>query len=492
MTNLEDVCTPHFEERIKTAMKTFDVPGCVLVLVKGNPNGSYQEIIRPFGKRDSQNPMTAETTFAIASNSKLVTSIAVLRALAGEGLDCRARVKDILPQYEMVDKFAQEECTVEDVLTHRTGMPAFDHIWGPNYIKTPLLERLKFLPPCCGFRQEHHYCNIMYDLIPLIVEKLSGIPFERFVKTKILEPAAMTSTDFSPSSEAAVGYWKKLSLKGENKSIALPSGLHQYPGAEGAMKLWSNGVDMAKWLKTYPQLDEWESCSKAKVVTIPFTSDAVDTTKTYGFGTMQYAHRGQSFILHPGNLDTFNTVVARLPDIGVGFALLVNSNGSYFRQAIIMMLIEAFCNLPLVDWQARMMKNKIKHDNDERQEMKAIDCSGEAGKEIIGTYSHPGFDTWVLTKENNVKTRPELTSLPPLASCHGAMKPLFAPMQNGTYEGFWALTFKQGDHVGQTLLGKPFQAELKDDGKKLWVCGMSDIRDGLKKEDHPLVMTRID
>lgn len=42
-------------------------------------------------------------------------------------------VKAVLPEFELVDKFATESCTVADILSHMTGVPSYGYVYGPEY-----------------------------------------------------------------------------------------------------------------------------------------------------------------------------------------------------------------------------------------------------------------------------------------------------------------------------------------------------------------------
>jgi CubicO group peptidase (beta-lactamase class C family) len=81
----------------------------------------------------------------IASNSKLFTSLAVGIALdeCGFPSGVDTRIKDVVPEYELMDAKAGETVTFADALSHCTGLPRHDH-YTHNTTKT--LEALVRIP----------------------------------------------------------------------------------------------------------------------------------------------------------------------------------------------------------------------------------------------------------------------------------------------------------------------------------------------------------
>ena len=81
----------------------------------------------------------------IASNSKLFTSLAVGIALdeCGFPLGVDTRIKDVVPEYELMDAEAGETVTFADTLSHHTGLPRHDHYTNNT---TTTLEALVFMP----------------------------------------------------------------------------------------------------------------------------------------------------------------------------------------------------------------------------------------------------------------------------------------------------------------------------------------------------------
>lgn len=69
-----------------------------------------------------------QSCFPVASCTKLVTNLALIKALETAGYDhpLDVRIKDILPEFQLSEPTATEECLVGDIIGHRCSIPAFD------------------------------------------------------------------------------------------------------------------------------------------------------------------------------------------------------------------------------------------------------------------------------------------------------------------------------------------------------------------------------
>jgi CubicO group peptidase (beta-lactamase class C family) len=71
--------------------------------------------------------------------------------------------------------------------------------------RADLLKRLKSAKPLFAPNQKSTYSNVNFDLLGLVIEKASGMPYEDYVEMAILKPLEMDSTTFKkPSDRHAV------------------------------------------------------------------------------------------------------------------------------------------------------------------------------------------------------------------------------------------------------------------------------------------------
>jgi CubicO group peptidase (beta-lactamase class C family) len=196
----------------------------VLLLHDGKP--IYE---RAFGWADKEagRRMTTDTIFRIASQTKSITSAAVL-ALVEEGkIGIHEPVWHFIPTFKQTNvavrdsaglKFvpAKRPITVHDLLTHTAGVsygtdehlgqmysaqglgPSAGRGWYTADKNEPVcetMERLGTLPFAAQPGEAYVY-GYNTDILGCIVEKASGMPFDEFVRTRITSPLGMKDTRF--------------------------------------------------------------------------------------------------------------------------------------------------------------------------------------------------------------------------------------------------------------------------------------------------------
>ena len=164
---------PGFDAYVNAALKTFDVPGAAIAIVR-NDSVIYA---KGYGVRgiDKRTAVDERTLFAIGSASKAFTA-ASLAMLVEEGKlrwDDRAATR--LPGFELNDPAATRELTIRDLLSHRSGLARGDLLWGAAmFDRREVLRRVRFLEPSWGFRSQFGYQNLMYMSAGEVVHEVSG------------------------------------------------------------------------------------------------------------------------------------------------------------------------------------------------------------------------------------------------------------------------------------------------------------------------------
>jgi CubicO group peptidase (beta-lactamase class C family) len=148
---------------------------------------------------ETHTPNTPHTRFGIASISKQFTAALVLQEVAEGRLRLDGTVADYLPWYR---KDAGARMTIEQLIHHTSGLPAdFDQPeFGDgreasrHYSPKEFAE--KFCQPSLVAEpgKKWAYSNCGYILLGLILEHVSGKPFEDLLKQQILEPLGMKDT----------------------------------------------------------------------------------------------------------------------------------------------------------------------------------------------------------------------------------------------------------------------------------------------------------
>lgn len=142
----------------------------VAIVVKGKVILSKGYGYRDYGKKL---PVTPNTLYQIASNTKLFTVTAV-GLLVGEGkLEWDQPIRNYVPAIRFYDDQLNNTVTVRDMLAHRTGISRHDLIWyKSDFTRKELFDRLKYLEPSQPLRQGFLYNNMMYASAGLSISPL--------------------------------------------------------------------------------------------------------------------------------------------------------------------------------------------------------------------------------------------------------------------------------------------------------------------------------
>lgn len=155
-----------------------------------------------YANAEKQQPVDPEqTVFRMASVSKTFTAVAVMQLVEQGKIDLREDIGTYLPGIE-IDNAFDVPVTVEHLLTHYSGFEVRDpqntdmytdfdrYVSMEDYVKA-------HMPPVV--RQPgtaYMYDNFAYLLLGLIVQNVSGEPFEQYMENRLFEPLAMTNSGF--------------------------------------------------------------------------------------------------------------------------------------------------------------------------------------------------------------------------------------------------------------------------------------------------------
>jgi CubicO group peptidase (beta-lactamase class C family) len=350
-------------------MKTFEVPGLSLALVKdGRVLAAKGYGVRTLGE---QTPVDARTLFGIASNTKAFTATA-LGLLVEEGrLEWDAPVIDYLPWFRMSDPYVTREMTIRDLLVHRSGLGlgAGDLLWWPasTYNRHEIATRLRYLPLETSFRSTYAYDNVLYLVAGEVIEAISGQAWEDFIQSRILARVGMSSSNVRHSAAAARGNVATPHARIDGRVRPIAPFVSDNTNPAGGIN--SCAEDMAKWLNVQlsqgqlPDGSRLFSEATARQLTTMVTPIALaepppelkeirPSFNGYGLGFGLRDYRGHKLVTHTGGLPGYVSRVAMIPDQRLGVAILTNqvSGAAFF--AIAYSILDAYMGAPARDWIA--------------------------------------------------------------------------------------------------------------------------------------------
>lgn len=401
------------EHVVEKALKRFNSSGMSVAIVH---NGKVVHS-KGYGLRDitSGEKMDGNTLFRIASTTKAFTT-AALAILVDEGkLDWDDRVTDHLPDFRMADPWVTQEFTVRDLLTHRSGLGsgAGDLMLWPEpagFSRQEIVHNLRHLKPVTSFRSEYAYDNLLYIVAGEVVASISGVSWENFVQTRILDPLGMACF----SGEIPLDLLTNIAtpygtIDGEIVSISRNAidGRVKVLGPAGG--LICNASGMATWMMTQlqggispkgmrifseQQRDEmWHPQTLLKVNDLERERNNTHL-KAYALAWIKADVQGYEVISHTGSLSGMRAAVTLVPELDLGLIVLNNGSNSGARSAVTQEIIQSYMGMPQHDWVEDYYQEQQKAKEVKRAEPQTIPCSGPIPHPLesyIGLFRDPWF-----------------------------------------------------------------------------------------------------
>ena len=366
---------------LQKAMGKFNVAGVALAVVKDG------KIVheKGYGVRSiaTKLPVDEHTNFQIASNSKAFTT-AALSILIDQGkLSWKDKVKTYLPEFKMYNEYVTENFLVEDLLCHRSGLGlgAGDLMDFPDSTDFTIKDKLSFFQyfkPQSNFRTQFDYDNQLYFIAGELIARISGMSWEKFIQTKILDPLQMNN---SFSSLGAITDRSSLATPhstetGTIKTIAAFK--DQVNGAAGGIV--SNVHDMSQWLLTQinqgkygANLDKqlFSQARQREMWTIHTVMGVRPDPRYnqhfggYGLGWMLADSKGNLRVSHTGGLPGMLTSVTIIPDLKLGVVILTNTanDGGALFTAVNKTILDSYLGLDAVDWVSKYSQDMHSRNN---------------------------------------------------------------------------------------------------------------------------------
>jgi CubicO group peptidase (beta-lactamase class C family) len=399
-------------ELIVTEQERFAVPGVAIAVVADG------EVVlcEGFGLRDVENvePVTADTHFPIASDSKAFTAALLCQLADGGALDLDEPVRNHVPWFEMSDPHATALVSARDLLAHRTGLPRHDLIWyGETDITNESVARaLRHLEANKPLRQTWQYNNLCYLTAGHLTEVLTGLTWGEALQEQLLTPLGMRSTVLSPHDpsikEMAQPYKE---VAGSNVLQAIP----EKNSAGPAGGIVSTAKDIATWLLARlggrPEvLSEGalrQLHSPAMIGGVGGVAFDERQPMGYALGCQVESYRGVRVVRHGGNLVGFSSDITVVPGKGIGVAIFTNQHGTSLRDALPLMIIDQLLGLEATPWGERfheLMTASRKGALDALEHKQSRAAGTPSARDLdayTGTYRHPAYGTFRVSREGD-------------------------------------------------------------------------------------------
>lgn len=292
--------------------------GTVLVMQEGET--LYKKSFG-FANLRTKERLDEHSAFQLASVSKIFTATAVL-LLQQDGL---LNIDDNLTEH--LPGWPYEKMTIKNLLNHRSGMARYMAVaswywknWRTDMSNDDVLKQYVRHKPPIFFRpnRNFNYCNTNYVILASLVEKVSGKPFEVFMKERVFEPLEMND---------AMIYGRGQNMEIPHEAIGYKAGRRGYykapndyiDGVWGDKNMFASISDLEKFedgLRKHELLDE----THTELMFEPGSG-----RRRYNYGLGWRLRRGeQSFMYHFGWWRGYRTCYLKDPENDLTLIILTN------------------------------------------------------------------------------------------------------------------------------------------------------------------------
>jgi hypothetical protein len=252
------------------------------------------------------------------------------------------------------DEHATSHTTIEDALSHRSGLPRHDLIYGqPGDTPSSVVRRIRYLAMTYQPRTVYQYCNIMFGVMTDLIESLTGQTLETVLRERFWGPLGMDSTSFSLSSDnddtgsqlARGYYWNPKSdceTASSQKGHYVPEPYLDISAISGAGSIISTVNDYSLWVKTLLDAAKNKTSSKSPItgsmindlfhprtiMSLPalgvHDAEALVMPPLYALGWLKVNLFEEPLVAHDGGLTGFGTNVYMFP--GKKFGVITMGN----------------------------------------------------------------------------------------------------------------------------------------------------------------------
>ncbi|TQV97699.1 hypothetical protein V2A60_006568 [Cordyceps javanica] len=377
---------------------------------------------------------TADTLWYGASTSK-AQSAALLAHLVHSGNYSQLAVRGwetpiaaiVRDDFVLSDEWATAHVTLNDAVSHRTGMGRHDlsmhRVRGGRPV-TPrdVARNLRHLPMMAEPRVRYSYCNLMYVTLGHVAETLTGVWLGEALRTHLWAPLGMDATYFDTADALgapqhfAGGYaWD------ERAGNYTPVDYMSVTDAGAAGGVISNVKDYAKWVRcllhqSAPLSKETHADIRTPRMFVSAETDGNSSSmgmSAYGLGWNRATMHDRTVFEHSGGMHAYGAEVFWLPEINFGVVAFGNTamSSNFAALEIVYRLIEDKLGIPddqRIDIRAKSIKSRdslptreeaieaLFPDRPETPQLGSFDAG-----QLVGHYKNEGWGDVTFTVADN-------------------------------------------------------------------------------------------
>ena len=364
-----------FDAYMDQLLKDWNTPGIGVGIVINDK----LVFAKGYGYRDygRKLPFTPTTLCPIASNSKLFTAVAAGMLVEQGKLTWDKPVRDAVPTVQFYNDQLNNNVTLRDMLSHRTGVTRHDLIWFKSpFTRKELFEKLKYLEPQQPMRETFLYNNLMFSAVGYIIELKSSKTWENYVRENIFEPLDMNTSTYTISDmlklpDHGVPYREK---RDSFELYQIP----YYEDTEGvapAGAIISNINELSHWLVALMNDGSYNGkqvlppnvlkATMQPAIGLPNAlGEALGYWEVlnpdYGMGRQTASYRGHLMTFHGGDLPGFHSQVSFLPNEKIGvIVLVIGDHAAPLYNVVSYNVYERLLGMDQTPWSERRLKIRL-------------------------------------------------------------------------------------------------------------------------------------
>lgn len=383
----------NLKDSIPEWLSDYNIPAMAIAVV--NDQGIVWDAEFGYTTDEKTVAVDSQTLFSLQSISKNVTALAVLKVVQDGLLDLDVPVTHYLPEFKVKSRFEnnpEQKITLRNLLSHWSGLTHSAPVGNGTDGPIPFEDNINSISDTWLKYPVGHcfsYSNLGIDLAGYILQKVSGLSFDEYIKTNILDPLGMTYSTFNPdviqsSSNCAHGHHEEFSSPPVHIPM-IPAG-----------GFYSNIEDMAKLIQLH--------INKGMVKGKPFLSkDLMEQMYSPAFPVkgqkicyglcmnVEQTNQGVKGIYHTGSGYGFMCAMHIFPALNMGTVLLYNSHDYGARSE------NNKVNMQTI---SELIENEGSVDvNSFVEGLKAVDAKDARLKDITGIYM---YDIKIIMKDNQL------------------------------------------------------------------------------------------
>lgn len=280
----------------------------------------------------------ADTVFRLASLSKSFAGTLAAMLVREGALTWDARIVDHLPAFKLRNIHSARTLNVEDILSHRVGLPynTFDRLLEQDEPYPLLVAKLGEIDPVCEAGECYGYQNIAFSLIGDMVFATTGDFYSHQVEKRIFHPLGMYTATYGRDGLEESARWARPHIRqnGRWTPVRPKETYYRIPPAAGVN---ASVHDLSLWMRAHlGQAPEVMDAALLETVHTPLVDTPGELGGSpwrrerlrdahYALGWRIYDYAGHTLVYHAGAVQGYRAVMGLLPERGFGIVVLWNS-----------------------------------------------------------------------------------------------------------------------------------------------------------------------